>query len=154
MGFPGIISPLYMNFVTLLSTGFWLHPCSGYTLPNYHRSIQSRGLHLPAPRVPEATWDDWTQDLSRSLADKKWGSLQFSGYQYKILYKKTKDLTPPPIPSHPSNCWEGIWTLKYTQKNTKPQEVYDWMFRVYSISLGYTPKRNQHIPDFIISHFF
>ena len=130
MGFPGIISPLYMNFVTLLSTGFWLHPCSGYTLPSYHRSIQSRGLHLPAPRAPEATWDDWTQDLSRSLADKKWGSLQFSGYQYKILYTKRRN---PKIPN-----------LKR----------YDWMFRVYSVSLGYTPKRNQHIPDFIISHFF
>ena len=85
------ISPLYMNFVTLLSTGFWLHPCSGYTLPNYHRSIQSRGLHLPAPRAPEATWDDWTQDLSRSLADKKWGSLQFSGYQQKKPLHKTKE---------------------------------------------------------------
>ena len=89
-----------MNFVTLLLAGFWLHPCSGCTLPSYHRSIQSRGLHLPAPRAPEATWDDWTQDLSRSLADKKWGSLQFSGYQQKILYKNQRlDTTTYPEPS-------------------------------------------------------
>lgn len=140
---------------TLLLTGFWLHPCSGYTLPSYHRFTQARGLHLPAPRAPEATWDDWTQDLSRSLADQKMGVSPSLRVPIQNPLQKTKDLTPPPIPSHPSNCWEGIWTLKYTQKKIPNLKRCMTGCSGYIQFLWDTPpkKKPTYSPDLIISHF-